>query len=259
MLLGFVHLPSPSKRIGFVFCHPFAEEKNCCHVIIAQTAREMAKQGYPVFRFDMSGCGDSEGELEQATVDQWIEDIDCAIDVFKTRTGVEKVVLWGLRFGSGLAFHYAERHIDQCSSLLLWQPIFDFPVYFKHFMLQGFADRLIPGKNSDRPIGTLVAKIAGGETIEVGGYPISPTLYNSILQTGSVLASSCRSMDVCIACLSQMNRIPAVWLRTAEELKSQGNRVELQHTRVEPFWDRYWRWHEPGLSNGITSWLHSVK
>ena len=62
-LLGFLHQPiNNCKETGIVYCHPFAEEKNCSHFVTARAAGEFARLGYPVLRFDFSGCGDSEGK-----------------------------------------------------------------------------------------------------------------------------------------------------------------------------------------------------
>ena len=120
-ILGLLHTPKRSeKNLGIVYCHSFAEEKNRSHAIAVKTARAFATQGYPVLRFDLSGCGDSEGEWEKASIDDWIQDIASAVTYLKNSTHVTNIALWGLRLDGGLAYLYAKKH-KEISLLILWQ------------------------------------------------------------------------------------------------------------------------------------------
>ena len=61
-LFGILHEPEiESNGEGFVFCSPFAEEKLWAHRVFVNFARELARLGYTVLRFDYMGHGDSEG------------------------------------------------------------------------------------------------------------------------------------------------------------------------------------------------------
>jgi alpha/beta superfamily hydrolase len=83
-LFGIIHHPMQSwGKGGFVFCHPFAEEKLWTHRVYVSFARELAQRGYYVLRFDYMGHGDSDGKFEESTIETHFSDINCAIDWLK--------------------------------------------------------------------------------------------------------------------------------------------------------------------------------
>ena len=75
-LLATFHQPSGETRCGILIIHPFGEEKKCAHRTLVETARALARHGIGVMRFDLSGCGDSEGDFRDARFANWTADID---------------------------------------------------------------------------------------------------------------------------------------------------------------------------------------
>jgi len=72
-------------------------------------AREMSSSGFPVFRFDFGGMGDSYGEYVE--FEHVEEDINAAVDrFFKETPGLRQIVLWGECNASSAALFYA--HTD---------------------------------------------------------------------------------------------------------------------------------------------------
>ena len=65
-LFGMLHKPAGSPRLGFVTCHPFAEEKLWSHRVFVSAARALAQAGHAVLRFDFSGAGDSGGSTAES-------------------------------------------------------------------------------------------------------------------------------------------------------------------------------------------------
>ena len=55
-LFGVLHEPcTDGRQTGFLLCYPFAEEKLWVHRVYVNFARELARRGYPVLRFDYMG------------------------------------------------------------------------------------------------------------------------------------------------------------------------------------------------------------
>ncbi len=85
-------------------------------------AGRLARQGYPVLRFDWFGTGDSAGEIEGASLERWVADIDDAVKTAKSESGVLRTVLVGVRFGATLAAQAAAARTD-IDGVVLWEPI----------------------------------------------------------------------------------------------------------------------------------------
>ena len=105
-----------------LLCPPFGQEYMRSHRAYRQLAMLLARQGFPVMRFDYRGTGDSSGEIEDVTVEAWLEDIDVAVEELKETAGVEKVNVVGLRLGALLASAAAAGK-SQIHKLVLWDPV----------------------------------------------------------------------------------------------------------------------------------------
>src|SRR5687768_18149474 len=86
-LFGVYHAPhNGSTATPFVFCHPFGEEKLWAHRVYVGFARELARRGHPVLRFDYAGNGDSSGTFDESSIETALADIDAAnVDRKSTR------------------------------------------------------------------------------------------------------------------------------------------------------------------------------
>ena len=85
-------------------------------------ARKVAAAGFPVFRFDYRGMGDSGGERRDfETVS---DDIGAAVDAFvKVCPSVRKVVLWGLCDGASASLIYVDAsHDPRVAGLIVLNP-----------------------------------------------------------------------------------------------------------------------------------------
>ena len=123
-LFGAYHAPdgTPVTARGVVICQPVGHEYLRTHRALRNLAALLARQGHPVLRFDYYGCGDSEGETADGTVDQWIADISVAVDELRRTARVSRVSLVGVRLGAALAARAAEKRPD-VDALNLWDPV----------------------------------------------------------------------------------------------------------------------------------------
>jgi pimeloyl-ACP methyl ester carboxylesterase len=98
------------------------------HRAFRQLTTLLTRGGYHVLRFDYGGTGDSAGEGEAQTLEQWTDDVSTAIEELRDTAGLDQVTVVGLRLGAALALQAAARGgsggvgVDR---LVLWDPVAD--------------------------------------------------------------------------------------------------------------------------------------
>jgi pimeloyl-ACP methyl ester carboxylesterase len=107
---------------GLVLCNAFGKEYEIARGALSSAARKFAARGYSCLRFDYAGYGDSAGEFTDATVSAMAADIESALDELRSRSGVTRMALLGIRLGGTLASIVAGRRSD-VSHLVLWEPL----------------------------------------------------------------------------------------------------------------------------------------
>lgn len=128
-LFGAYDPPIGGGRRGVVLCYPpRAREYVLAHPTMRLLARRLAENGWHALRFDYYGTGDSAGDLADATQEQWLTDIDTAVEELKDIGQVTQVALFGMRYGAALASQIAGRRRD-VEKLILWDPIYDGQAY----------------------------------------------------------------------------------------------------------------------------------
>lgn len=122
-LFGLYHTPDASqeREFGVLVCNPWGQEYVRAHRAVLQLGTRLARQGFPVLRFDYFATGDSAGEDEEGSLQQWQADVRLAITELKRRARVESVYLAGLRLGATLAALAASGRYD-VEGVVLWEP-----------------------------------------------------------------------------------------------------------------------------------------
>jgi exosortase A-associated hydrolase 2 len=174
------YLPKGNIKSGMVFCSPLAEEKVRTVRVMVSFARVLASMGIAAIMFDYYGDGDSEGNFEDATFDDRLEDIKYVYKFFRDKCSLEKVGILGLRWGATLAGHLADSLSPDI--LILWEPIIDTEKHLYDFLrLNIAAQMLVSGKvlkNRDE----LAKDLEVGGTVGIEGYAITSEFYKSAKQ-----------------------------------------------------------------------------
>jgi exosortase A-associated hydrolase 2 len=180
-LFGILHYPHTTViKGGFVFCHPFAEEKLWAHRVFVSFARKLAASGFAVLRFDYMGHCDSEGDFKESTVETRLADIDRAIEKIKSEIqGLERVNLFGLRFGATLAALTAENRGD-IEKLILCEPIIDGSRYIQEILRSNLTTQLAVFGKVSKNREQLIRDMKSGQTTNVDGYEISYALFEQV-------------------------------------------------------------------------------
>lgn len=109
---------------GVIFCHGFTGNRFESRRIFTKLSARLAGAGVWTFRFDHRGCGDSEGDFADFTVDGMLEDLDAALEVFKSDPRVdhsrEGVVGYSL---GGLTGSYMLHKNPGFVTASLWAPV----------------------------------------------------------------------------------------------------------------------------------------
>ena len=93
-----------------VFCGPLGYEELCAHRALRHWADAIAEAGFPALRFDYDGTGNSGGsDTDPDRVSAWLASIEDAAAGLRARSGVQQIVLLGVRLGGTLAAAAAER------------------------------------------------------------------------------------------------------------------------------------------------------
>jgi len=94
-LIGLVD--NPDQKRAIILVHGFAVDKDDCGIFsgFAQTIKDFA-----VYRFDFTGCGQSEGDFSKTTLTDYIDDLRKIVDYVKERH--DWVAIWGQSFGTAI-------------------------------------------------------------------------------------------------------------------------------------------------------------
>lgn len=174
------HLPpAPVAPLSLiVHVHAFAEEMNKSRRMVNLQSRALAAAGHAVLRVDLLGCGDSAGDLADATWQEWLSDVQAAMALARERhahhwPGVQTppLWLWGQRMGALLA---AQAAAAGACHLLLWQPAANGKALLQQFLRLDSAAALMGRTAEGRP--SAKEELAAGRSAQVAGYTLSPGL-----------------------------------------------------------------------------------
>ena len=125
-LAGVLHVPeeraADGRRAGFLVLHGFGSTKNGGSALIA--ARMLERLGYVTLRFDMRGCGDSEGVRGRVLCLEQVADTQSAVSFLANRPEVDpaRIGVLGHSFGAAVAVYAAgvDPRIAACVSSGGW-------------------------------------------------------------------------------------------------------------------------------------------
>lgn len=125
-IFGIIHRPlNAVKCPAVVFCPGFAGNKSGKFRLSVKLAQELAKQGIVALRFDYRGCGDSEGEFRELTLEGKVSDTLTCLRFLAQDAQVDssRLGIFGRSLGGLIAILSAEQ-FHQIKSLVLWSPVF---------------------------------------------------------------------------------------------------------------------------------------
>ncbi len=102
-IVGVLSLPESPGQHGVVMLHGWGTYRSGPHDMLVKLARELARRGTPVLRFDFRGRGESTGRVLDTDLDMMIEDAARAAGFLREETGATEVHAVGLCSGANVA------------------------------------------------------------------------------------------------------------------------------------------------------------
>lgn len=158
---------------ALLYVHPLAEEMNKSRRMVAMQSRALAAAGYSVLQMDLLGCGDSSGELSDATWADWLTDLQQASSWLQNQTNAP-LWWWGLRSGCLLAVA-AAKTMNSPQQFVFWHPTPSGKTVLQQFLRLKVAADLQSGQ-SKQIMETLRRQLAAGQPVEVAGYELSASV-----------------------------------------------------------------------------------
>lgn len=123
-LVGILHLPDKEKPPLVIICHGFQNPKTDSKYV--RLARDLWKEGILIFRFDFEGCGDSEGDPKDLTIEGEVSDLNSALNaVLKERDVDQKRIAFvGGSLGSVVVSLFVEKFKILAKTLVFWSQAF---------------------------------------------------------------------------------------------------------------------------------------
>jgi pimeloyl-ACP methyl ester carboxylesterase len=124
-LSGAIHYPNPiNNNPTIVLVHGFTGSKVGEHRLFVKAARYFSEHGYTVFRFDFSGCGESDGDYSGVTVSSQIKQLQTALDFVSIQQEVDSNNITVIGHSLGGAVSSLTAAIDErVKELVLWSPV----------------------------------------------------------------------------------------------------------------------------------------
>ncbi|MDQ8024025.1 MAG: hydrolase 2, exosortase A system-associated [Moraxellaceae bacterium] len=245
-------MPAGPAR-GYVFHLPaFAEEMNKSRRMVSLAARALADAGWHVFIVDPLGSGDSEGDFGDASLASWVT--DAAWCRQQLPAADLPWVWWGLRSGALLASQASQQAGGD--ALLLWQPVSAGKLFLTQFLRMRLATESLAGGGAadTKP---LRAMLDAGESLEVGGYMLSPAMARELELAELKPAAGLPLCWLEISAREEPELLPASRQRV-DALRAAGHDVQASAHNGPMFWQSLEISEVPALVDASVAALASL-
>lgn len=232
------HAPVAETGRCAIVVPPFAEELNKSRRMLSLLGAQLAADGAAVWRPDLFGTGESDGEFADARWEGWLEDLGTTIQAARAE-GARHVSLWALRLGALLVLDFLRRRpLPELGQLVLWHPVVSGTQNMTQFLrlrlaanMRGSAE---PGENT----ASLRARLARGEPLEVAGYQLAPALVAAIdaLELEALALAARRPFVWLDVAASDADGASVTTTRVARKLADAGLSVEVGVAPGPAFW-----------------------
>lgn len=232
-LFGVLHEPKENPLGACILCHPFAEEKLWSQRVFVSFARELARRGLVVLRFDFSGNGESDGVFESSGIRSYIEDTSTAVEYLRAQyPTIESVDLMGLRFGATVAYLSAVAR-DDVGRLILWDPVLDGEEYVQEMLRINLATQMAVYGKVTITRENLVEGILNGTPVNIDGYLLGESVYKEFESLKLTGGEGCHAKSCFV---SAIGRMPKRRFESIQQFASNLPAASFESVQEEAFW-----------------------
>lgn len=219
---------------AIIFLPPFAEEINKTRHLLSNAMHQLSAAGISCFMLDNYGTGDSEGDLDIATVAIWRKDLQQLLQQLQQQ-GFSKASFIAIRFGALQLFDLLNSSLMPLKlvQIVLWQPFFEVTKFWQQFSRIKIAEAMARGERLSQK--ELEQQLHNGNTIEIAGYPISPAFYQSLLQMQTQLPTELNTLPLSWFETSQLDNI-ALPVQKMRVTLQQGSKLCFKQLKADPYW-----------------------
>jgi pimeloyl-ACP methyl ester carboxylesterase len=220
---------------GVVLCHPYAEEKQLTDRVLVRFARRLADAGFAALRFDCRGYGESQGELQDSTLETQIGETLAAAALLRSRFRLKSVVFLGVRLGATIAALAAERDPD-VSGLVLWSPIVSGRTYVRELVRKKLAELLAMHDGTPTRDQILESLKTDGRIEFDGGY-LTQQMFDDLSAIDLPHAVRQSRSPVLVSTLRQRNENYGVYDALVSAYRAAGTSADLVVAEEREYWD----------------------
>lgn len=229
--------PQGAVRGGLLFVHPFAEEMNKSRRMVALAAQAFAERGWLVLQIDLHGCGDSSGDLADASWQSWVDDVAVGWERLGALCQAAPRVIWSLRGGSLVVADWLSAAGQERPMQLVWQPVLDGRQHLTQFLRLKAAGEMLADADTRQVMSGMREALAKGETLEIAGYGLSSALASGMDAAKLRLPAGYAVPVVVLEVDSrQPSGLSPALVRLAERLNAEGAHVRTEVVNGPAFW-----------------------
>ena len=233
-LYAMLYEPSAEATASIVFCNPMFEERKSTNRAMTEYATFLCSKGFQVLSFDYSGCGDSSGNFEDFSMNDWLADITAACSFLKNKSANSPLGLFGLRFGGSLALQYT-KELPPCDFIIAWEAIISGKDYVEQQLRKKLMKEMITFSKNHGTRAALLEQLHNGESIDLDGYALTPEIYNDLCRID--LMNAPYPETPCLFLHINHTNDPAKRVTSLNDLWSSRKNIEFATIQMQPFWN----------------------
>ncbi|MGH2784120.1 MAG: alpha/beta hydrolase [Actinomycetota bacterium] len=252
-----VHAPLGQPIGAVLLCSSILAELLAGYQEEIWLSRSLARRGFVVRRFHYRGTGHSDGDADDVTYEQVVEDARTVATHMREETGIDRLGFIGTRVGALIAATVAAG--SPGAPLALIQPILKGDALFKEVSRSRiiWLTREEGREPGEPPPEDVLAILARDRWVDVLGYRLTERLYESV--RSHVLADELGSQPrpVQLVQVAKRKGVSPDYQRFLDELTARGFETEAQLVNDEiAWWFHDTRRHLlPEIGDAIVPWL----